>query len=44
MMKTGKTLEPYDISIDVWKCLGNVVILWLTMLFSTIFQSNKMPD
>jgi hypothetical protein len=41
-MKTGKTLGPDDIPIEVWRCLGDIAIMWLTKLFNTIFWSNKM--
>jgi hypothetical protein len=43
-MKTGKTLGPDDILIEVWRCLGDIVIVWLTKLFNIIFRSNKMSD
>jgi hypothetical protein len=43
-MKIGKALGPDDIPIEVWRCLGDVAIVWLTKLFNTIFQFNKMPD
>jgi hypothetical protein len=43
-MKTGKTLGPNDIPIEVWRCLGDIAIMWLTKLFNTIFRSNKMSD
>jgi len=43
-MKTDKTLGPYDILIEVWRCLGDIAIVWITKLFNTIFRSNKMPD
>jgi hypothetical protein len=43
-MKTGKALGPDDSSIEVWRCLGDIAIMWLTKLFNTIFRSNKMPD
>jgi uncharacterized membrane protein YheB (UPF0754 family) len=43
-MKTGKTLGPDDIPIEVWKYLGDIVIVWLTKLFNIIFRSNKMHD
>jgi hypothetical protein len=44
MMKGGKTMGPDGIPIEVWKTLGDVVIIWLTKLFNLIFRSNKMPD
>jgi hypothetical protein len=29
-MKTGKALGPDDIPIEVWRCLGDIAIVWLT--------------
>jgi hypothetical protein len=43
-MKTGKALGPDDISIEIWRCLGDITIVWLTKLFNIIFRSNKMLD
>jgi hypothetical protein len=43
-MKIGKALGPDDIPIEVWRCLGDIAIVWLTKLFNIIFRSNKMPD
>jgi hypothetical protein len=43
-MKTGKALGPNNIPTKVWRCLGDIAIVWLTKLFNTIFRSNKMPD
>jgi hypothetical protein len=43
-MKIGKALNPDDITIEVWRYLGDVAIMWLTKLFNIIFRSNKMPD
>jgi hypothetical protein len=43
-IKTGKALGPDDIPIEVWRCLGDIAIVWLTKLFNTIFWSNKMSD
>jgi hypothetical protein len=43
-MKIGKALGPDDIPIEVWRCLRDIAIVWLTKLFNTIFRSNKMPD
>jgi hypothetical protein len=43
-MKTDKALGPDDIPIEVWRCLGDITIVWLTKLFNIIFRSNKMPD
>jgi hypothetical protein len=43
-MKGGKTMGPDGISIEVWRTLRDVAIVWLTKLFNLIFQSNKIPD
>jgi hypothetical protein len=43
-MKTDKALGPNDISIEVWRCLGDIAIVWLTSLFNIIFRSNKISD
>ena len=44
MKKVGKALGLDNISIELWRCLEDVAIVWLTKLFNNIFQSNKMPD
>jgi hypothetical protein len=43
-MKRGKVMGPDGIPIEVWRCLGARVIVWLTKLFNLIFRSNKMPQ
>jgi hypothetical protein len=43
-MKKGKALVPDDIPIEVWRCLRDIAIVWLTKLFNAIFWSNKMFD
>jgi hypothetical protein len=43
-MEEGKAMGLDGISTEVWRCLGNVAILWLTKLFNHIFLSNKMHD
>jgi hypothetical protein len=43
-MKGGKAMGPDGILVEVWKCLGDIAIVWLTKLFNHIFQSNKMPN
>ena len=37
-------MGPDGIPIEVWRCLGDIPIVWLTKLFNHIFRSNKMPD
>lgn len=43
-MKGGKALGPDNIPIEVWRCLGDIGVVWLTKLFNNIFRTNKMPD
>ena len=43
-MKGGKAMGPDGIPIEVWRCLGDIAIVWLTKLFNHIFRLNKMPD
>ena len=35
-MKLGKALEPNGIAIEVWKCLDEVGVFWLTKLLNKI--------
>ncbi|KAJ7942760.1 Retrovirus-related Pol polyprotein LINE-1 [Quillaja saponaria] len=43
-MKNGKALGPDDIPIEVWRCLGDIGVTWLTNLFNKILVTKKMPD
>ena len=43
-IKRGKAIGPDGIPIEVWRCLGDIAIVWLTKLFNHIFRSNKMSD
>ena len=43
-MKEDKAMSPDGITIKVWRCLGDVAIVWLTKMFNNIFRSNKMPE
>ena len=43
-MKGGKAMGPDGIPIEVWRCLGDRAIVWLTKLFNLIFRSNNMPE
>jgi hypothetical protein len=43
-MKGGKAMGPDSIPIEVWRCLGERAVVWLTKLFNLIFRSNKMPE
>ena len=33
-MKRGKAMGPDGIPIEVWRCLGDIAIIWLTKLFN----------
>jgi hypothetical protein len=41
-MKGGKAIGPDSIPIEVWRCLGERAVVWLTKLFNLIFRSNKL--
>jgi hypothetical protein len=36
-MKRGKAMGPNEITIEVWRSIGDVAIVWLTKLFNLIF-------
>jgi hypothetical protein len=44
IMKVGKVMGPDGSLIKVWRCLGDLAIVWLTKLFNNIYRSNKMPE
>jgi len=44
IMKRGKAIVPDGIPIEVWRCLRDTAVIWLTKLFNHIFQSNKMSE
>ena len=37
-MKGGKAMGPDGIPIEVWRCLGDRAIVWLTKFFNLIFS------
>jgi hypothetical protein len=43
-MKMGNAVGLDEIPIEVWKCLGDVGIYWLTNFFNKILRGNKMPN
>ncbi|KAK3526898.1 hypothetical protein QTP86_003591 [Hemibagrus guttatus] len=43
-MKSGKAVGPDDIPVEVWKCLGEAAVEFLTGLFSRVLESEKMPE
>jgi hypothetical protein len=40
-MKGGKAMGPEGIPIEVWKCLKDIAIVWLTKLFNHIFDQTR---
>ncbi|MCJ8733936.1 hypothetical protein PDJAM_G00229520 [Pangasius djambal] len=43
-MKSGKAVDPDDIPVEVWKCLGEAAVEFLTSLFNRVLESEKMPE
>ena len=43
-MKSGKAVGPDDISVEAWKCLGEVAVQFLTRTFNKVSESERMPE
>jgi len=43
-MKPGRALGPDGIPIEVWKCLGEAGVSWITKMFNKIIMTKRMPD
>ena len=43
-MGRAKSVGTDQIPIEVWKCLGEVEVHWLTTLFNTILHTGRMPE
>ncbi|KAK3546774.1 hypothetical protein QTP86_001526 [Hemibagrus guttatus] len=43
-MKSGKAFGPDDIPVEVWKCLGEAAVEFLTSLFNRVLESERMPE
>ncbi|KAK3541600.1 hypothetical protein QTP86_033087, partial [Hemibagrus guttatus] len=43
-MKIGKEVGPDDIPVEVWKCLGEAAVKFLTSLFNRVLESERMPE
>ncbi|KAK3573071.1 hypothetical protein QTP86_012282 [Hemibagrus guttatus] len=43
-MKSGKAVGPEDIPVEVWKCLGEAAVEFLTSLFNRVLESERMPE
>ena len=42
-MKNGKAIGPDDIPVEVWKCLGEIALEFLTKLYNRTMESERMP-
>ena len=43
-MKNGKAVGPDDIPVEVWKCLGDIALEFLTKLYNRTMESERMPE
>ncbi|KAK3563688.1 hypothetical protein QTP86_034395 [Hemibagrus guttatus] len=43
-MKSGKAVGPDDILVEVWKCLGEAAVEFLTSLFNRVLESERMAE
>ncbi|KAK3511381.1 hypothetical protein QTP70_005306 [Hemibagrus guttatus] len=43
-MKSGKAVGPDDIPVEVWRCLGEAAVEYLTSLFNRVLESEKMSE
>ena len=43
-MKNGKAVGPDDIPMEVWKCLGDIALEFLTKLYNRTMESERMPE
>ena len=42
-IKNGNAVGPDDISVEVWKCLGEMAVKFLTRLFNNTLTTEEMP-
>ena len=43
-MKNGKAVGPDDIPVEVWKCLWEIALEFLTKLYNRTMESERMPE
>ena len=43
-MKNGKAVDPDDIPVEVWKCLGESALEFLAKLYNRTMESERMPE
>ena len=44
IMKKGKTVGPDELPVEVWKCMGEMGIKFLTRLFNSLLVSERMSE
>ena len=42
-MKKGKAVGPDELPVEVWKCMGEIGIKFLTRLFNRLLAGERMP-
>ena len=43
-MKKGKAVGPDEFPVEVWKCIGEIGIKFLTRLFNRLLMGERMPE
>ena len=43
-MKKGKAVGPDELPVEVWKCMGEMRIEFLTRLFNRLLMGGRMPE
>ena len=43
-MKKGKAVGPNELPVEVWKCMGEMGIKFLTRLFNRLLMDEQMPE
>ena len=43
-MKNVKAVGPDDIPVEVWKCLGEIALEFLTKLYNRTMERERMPE
>ena len=43
-MKKGKAVGPDQLPVEVWKCMGEMGIKFLTRLFNRLLMGERMPE
>ena len=43
-MKKGKAVGPDELPVEVWKCIGEMGIKFLTRLFNRLLMGERMPE